>query len=296
MSKNQETPDRDESQTSSSTQEDSDATEIPANRGDSSYSFTLSQLANPRVEVNNSEEDDGDHDDDDEDDDEEDQDDEEEEINDRFTAHWTGPYHPDAMRYAYEHNISYDRSGGQRIFNLGGHTSNFVIIGRSGGTDMAKFRVANRAFDEETRQRHRHDTELNTGTSLVGDAWHLATRGEKLRTCARHRDFYGNDKRGCEEALGVHVTALENDGRDENGVVGVKERIQAGVELLKRPIGYDEQHLELVTELESLILPENEEVWNWQEGIKEQYEVRERQQAVADKMNAEMDQHIARWE
>ncbi|KAK0100743.1 hypothetical protein ONS95_007193 [Cadophora gregata] len=44
---------------------------------------------------------------------------EEEEINDRFTTYWSGPYHPDAMHYAYDHNLSYETSGSQRILDLG---------------------------------------------------------------------------------------------------------------------------------------------------------------------------------
>ena len=82
------------------------------------------------------------------------------------------------MRYAYEHNISYDKAGDQRIFNLGGHSNMYTVCGGSGGTDMAKLRAAYCAFDEETRQRHRHDTELTTGTSLVGATWRLATLGD----------------------------------------------------------------------------------------------------------------------
>jgi len=66
-----------------------------------------------------------------------------------------------------------------------------------------------------------------------------------------------------------------------------KEEFEKGIEVCRRRIEYDEQHFELLDEMDRLLTQEREEGWDWEKGIKEQYEVRERQAAISEKIIAE---------
>lgn len=91
------------------------------------------------------------------------------------------------MAYAAEKGISYS-DGNETTYNMGGV---FLSFGGSGNTDMNKLRAYNLASDAEVRAHHPRDTELETGTSTIYKnperSWYLATRGEKLRSCALRR-------------------------------------------------------------------------------------------------------------
>ncbi|KAK0117263.1 hypothetical protein ONS96_013096 [Cadophora gregata f. sp. sojae] len=103
---------------------------------------------------------------------------------------------------------------------------------------------------QRTESGSRRDTDLNTGNTLVNRKWRTATRGEKLRTCAHHRQMYEKEKMRCERDIGMGLPVME-DGRvsDVN-----KEKIRKYIDVRKRRVGYLEQHFELLDAMEKLVL------------------------------------------
>ncbi|KAL5323893.1 hypothetical protein ACEPPN_008435 [Leptodophora sp. 'Broadleaf-Isolate-01'] len=208
-----------------------------------------------------------------------------EEINDRFTTHWSGPFHPDALEYAASHNISYDFLGQQiRSFRSGPeHPGGFMMLGGGGGTDLNALRTANLAHDEEFRQRARVDTDLHTGTAIVTFSWRTVTRGAKLRTSVQHRQDYGDGRDYHKEQLKI-LRLIDEACPDADPKKAVWGR---RIEWTVLRISQLEEMLKLVDELEQLALDEAKPDWDWETGIDAQLKVRERQHAIRQEMEPE---------
>ncbi|KAG4422797.1 hypothetical protein IFR04_004019 [Cadophora malorum] len=120
------------------------------------------------------------------------------EINDRWTVHLSGPDDPRAVEYAQKHSVSYNLLGQPGVPDLQ------AVPGHPGS-----FFAANRAFDAENRQRALIDTDLHTGIGIT-TSFATATRGEKLRTSAQHRDAYQKDDLECKVLAGLLRLDLAN--------------------------------------------------------------------------------------
>lgn len=200
-----------------------------------------------------------------------------EQVRDRFTTYWTGPYHPDAMAYAARNGISYDY-GGPTTMQFGGGM--FLMMSRpfGGGIDLVALRVANRAADDEERQRHVADPNFETGHSLASNdrGWVKATRGEKLRTSLHHKLKYEAQMVEVKRRIAVLEGELDNE-EDE------KKREE--LEGFKADLPLLSEMLELVAKLNQMVEDETEAGWDWEDGLDAQKAVRVEQHAVYEKFS-----------
>ena len=89
-------------------------------------------------------------------------------------------------------------------------------------------RAANRACNEETRRRHRADTDLHTGTSISRyrvTKWFLATRGMKLRTLEAQRRLYIGERAIATRRKEEAMRDVKDAGRVGDGAKRPKEQL-----------------------------------------------------------------------
>lgn len=198
----------------------------------------------------------------------------------RFITYWSGPHDARAIAYAERHGISYENDEISSAF------------------DQHKLHQANLAADEETREEHERDTDVDTGTSLapvkrvgtllstINDGiwgleantriqWKKATRGQKLRSCAVLRKQYTDElmrKNGEWVKFDVQL-------REHGNQMPKKKRQE--MDTLESDIQALEDMLAWIDDLEMLVVEENECAWDWRQGIKEQLSIRAEMHACA---------------
>jgi hypothetical protein len=135
-----------------------------------------------------------------------------------------------------------------------------------GGTDMIKLQNENQAHDDEIRAEHARDIDITTGTTDAAVCgWDLATRGQKLRSCAKSRalcttkqDEQQVKKNQLENALQNNPTSTGTIKQLENVNNNIENILQMGI---------------LNNRLEQLVLDKAKQDWDWKTGIPAQIEI-----------------------
>jgi hypothetical protein len=192
---------------------------------------------------------------------------------DRFTTHWKNHRDPAAVAWAQSHKINFTTHLWLQSYYI--HEENNIRkikvvpieVEIAGKTNMAVLRQENLLSDQETRDKHANDAELDCGTAL-GTDWATATRGEKLRTCAVYKKLYEREIEKFEariefllqrqKELGDGVPKKSND-KMEGKVVEASSDLETMNSCLDQSAW-----------LQRKVEDETVRGWEWKSGIQEQ--------------------------
>lgn len=128
---------------------------------------------------------------------------------------------------------------------------------------MIKLENENQAHDDEVRAEHARDTEITTGTTDAAVCgWDLATRGQKLRSCAKYRAVATTLQAEQQVKKTQHQGALQNNPTSTEIFNQLKNVNTILENILKVEI--------LNSQLEQMVLDEAKQDWDWKTGIQAQ--------------------------
>jgi hypothetical protein len=145
--------------------------------------------------------------------------------------------------------------------------------GGGGGIDIIKLQNENWAHDDEIRAEHARDIEITTGTTDAAVCgWDLATRGQKLRSCAKNRALCTTKQAEQQVKKTQLQNALQNNPKSAKTTNQLKNVNANLANILKMD--------SLNNQLEQMVLDEAKQDWDWKTGIPAQIDVIKEQAKV----------------
>ncbi|KUJ10172.1 uncharacterized protein LY89DRAFT_271536 [Mollisia scopiformis] len=195
-------------------------------------------------------------------------------IEDQYTTVWADPIDRLALPYAWRKGIRF-WTGNRRCYKItSGPIDEYLIIG-GGYVDYAALEQANRAHDQENRDRARLDMHLHTGTSIHENGWSYSPRGEKLRMSLYHKLMYEARLEEVQRRMVVLKAELKgkHDAWKRVALKGFEEDVPRLQSMLR-----------MVARLNAMLLETNAG-WNWKVAIPAQKMLRVRQDDLAGRFS-----------